>query len=180
MEQTRSLFCTCNSGVAQCQSQHQCHILFVCLCLLLYVPSPQLWSPNHTFSCASLNKQLTSTSCTYFHLTNGFDVRSELHGKASLAAVKLWCRSWGYERLQFSKEKFKACFENVNITSCTLRPVLWWFYITLHVYEVKWNWHWRLSIRQQNLTEFKSGRPDRIYILIYTWQQKKRIFSISI
>ena len=26
MEQTRSLFCTCNSSVARCQSQHQCHI----------------------------------------------------------------------------------------------------------------------------------------------------------
>ena len=25
MEQTRGLFCTCNSGVAYCQSQHQCH-----------------------------------------------------------------------------------------------------------------------------------------------------------
>ena len=27
-----------------------------------------LSSPNHTFSWASLNKQLTSTSCTYFRL----------------------------------------------------------------------------------------------------------------
>ena len=26
MEQTRSLFCMCNSGVARCQSPHQCHI----------------------------------------------------------------------------------------------------------------------------------------------------------
>ena len=25
MEQTRSLFCMCNSGVTRCQSQHQCH-----------------------------------------------------------------------------------------------------------------------------------------------------------
>ena len=25
-------------------------------------------SPNHTFSCASLTKRLTSTSCTYFLL----------------------------------------------------------------------------------------------------------------
>ena len=25
MEQTSSLFCSCNSGVAPCQSQHQCH-----------------------------------------------------------------------------------------------------------------------------------------------------------
>ena len=47
---------------------------FVCLfVLLLYVPSQQLWSlrvgpPNHTFSWESLNKQLTSTSCTFFRL----------------------------------------------------------------------------------------------------------------
>ena len=27
MEQTRGLFCTCNSYVACCQSQHQCHFL---------------------------------------------------------------------------------------------------------------------------------------------------------
>ena len=25
MEQTRGLFCMCDSGVAHCQSQHQCH-----------------------------------------------------------------------------------------------------------------------------------------------------------
>ena len=49
--------------------------LFVCLFVLLfYVPSQQLWSwwevssTNHTFSWASLNKQLTSTSCTYSRL----------------------------------------------------------------------------------------------------------------
>ena len=27
MEQTRVLFCTCDSEVARCQSQHQCHVL---------------------------------------------------------------------------------------------------------------------------------------------------------
>ena len=25
MEQTKGLFCMCDSGVARCQSQHQCH-----------------------------------------------------------------------------------------------------------------------------------------------------------
>ena len=25
MEQTRGLFCTCDSGVARCNSQHKCH-----------------------------------------------------------------------------------------------------------------------------------------------------------
>ena len=38
MEQTRSLFCMCDSGVARCQSQHQCHIwqmnlMFVTNCM---------------------------------------------------------------------------------------------------------------------------------------------------
>ena len=49
-------------------------IMFCLFTLLLYVQSKQLWSwrtvssPNYTFSLASLNKQLTSTSCTYFRL----------------------------------------------------------------------------------------------------------------
>ena len=44
------------------------------LVLLLYVPVNSyghyetVSSPNHTFSWASLNKRLTSTSCTYFRL----------------------------------------------------------------------------------------------------------------
>ena len=51
------------------------------------------------------------------HLANQFDVRSELHGQVSLAAVnQILCSSWGYERLQNSKDSLKACFENVNIT----------------------------------------------------------------
>ena len=47
---------------------------FVCLfcCLTSQVNSyghcGTVSSPNHTFSWASLNKQLTSTSCTYFRL----------------------------------------------------------------------------------------------------------------
>ena len=50
------------------------------------------------------------------HLANEFDVRSELHGQVSLAAVSQnLCRSWGYERLQNSKKSLKACFENVNV-----------------------------------------------------------------
>ena len=53
MEQTRSLFCMCNSSVALCHLQHQCHI----------------WA-------------------------NKFDVRNELHGQVSLAAVnQILCRS---------------------------------------------------------------------------------------
>ena len=37
-------------------------------------------------------------------------------GKLALAAVsQILCRSWGYERLQKSKDPLKACFENVNL-----------------------------------------------------------------
>ena len=50
------------------------------------------------------------------HLAIEFDVRSELHGKVSLAVVKqILCRSLDYERLQKSKDLLKDCFENVNI-----------------------------------------------------------------
>ena len=56
---------------------HTCfwaRVLFVCLfcCFTSQVNSyghgATVSSPNHTFSWASLNKQLTSTSCTYFRL----------------------------------------------------------------------------------------------------------------
>ena len=50
------------------------------------------------------------------HLANEFDARCDLHGQVSLAAVNLILRgSWGYERLQNSKDSLKVCFENVNI-----------------------------------------------------------------
>ena len=49
-------------------------------------------------------------------LANRFDVRSELHGQVSLAAVnQILCNSLGYERLQKSKDSFIGCFETVNI-----------------------------------------------------------------
>ena len=34
MEQTRGLLCTCDSGVARCQSKHQCHFWLVVVQLL--------------------------------------------------------------------------------------------------------------------------------------------------
>ena len=50
---------------------HKVCCLFVC-CFTPQVNSyghcGTVSSPNHTFSWASLNKQLTSTSCTYFRL----------------------------------------------------------------------------------------------------------------
>ena len=49
------------------------------------------------------------------------NVRSALHGQVSLATVnQILCDSWGYERLQKSKDSLKACFENVNIHFCTM------------------------------------------------------------
>ena len=33
MEQTRSVFCTCDSGVTRCQSQHQCQFWLMSLML---------------------------------------------------------------------------------------------------------------------------------------------------
>ena len=59
---------------------------------------------------------LLSITTPVSHLANDFDAWSELHGQVSLAAVsQILCRSWGYERLQKSKDSLKACFENVNI-----------------------------------------------------------------
>ena len=49
-------------------------------------------------------------------LVEWFDVQSLLHGQVSLAAVnQILSNSWGYERLQKSKDLLKDCFENVNI-----------------------------------------------------------------
>ena len=54
------------------------------------------------------------------HRASEFDVRSELHGQVSMAAVNyMLCRSLGYERLQISKDLLEACFENINIELCT-------------------------------------------------------------
>ena len=60
------------------------------------------------------------------HLANEFDVRSELHGLVSLAAVnQILCRPRGYEQLQNSKDSLKACFENVNIGNTMRAAVLY-------------------------------------------------------
>ena len=44
MEQTRGIFCTCESGVARCQSEHQCHF---CRC------SKRIARANELASCQS-------------------------------------------------------------------------------------------------------------------------------
>ena len=36
MEQTRGLFCMCDSGVARCQSQHHCHFWVMSLMFEAY------------------------------------------------------------------------------------------------------------------------------------------------
>ena len=38
MEQTRGLFCMCDSGVARCQSQHQCHFLRIKMVIIMKPP----------------------------------------------------------------------------------------------------------------------------------------------
>ena len=45
-------------------------VLFCCFTSQVnsYAHGGMVSSPNHTFSCASLNKPLTSNSCTYFRL----------------------------------------------------------------------------------------------------------------
>ena len=55
------------------QTQNKAQCLFVCFCCFTsqvnsYGHGGTVSSPNHTFSWASLNKQLTSTLCTYFRL----------------------------------------------------------------------------------------------------------------
>ena len=62
MEQTRSLFCMCDSGVAGCQSQHQCHFwwmnsMFKAYCKWAWQLPNQiyflvLW--DHGFHCGTL------------------------------------------------------------------------------------------------------------------------------
>ena len=42
MEQTRGLFCTCDSGVARCQSQHQYHFLQMSKMLFIRVLQGQV------------------------------------------------------------------------------------------------------------------------------------------
>ena len=58
MEQTRSLFFTCNSGVARCQSQHQCHI----------------WRMNSMFEANCTGKrawQMSIKFCVVHEVMNG-------------------------------------------------------------------------------------------------------------
>ena len=66
---------------------------------------------------------LLSITTPVSHLANEFDVRNELHGQVSWAAVnQILCGSWGYEVLQNSKDSLKACFENVNILVIYVEP----------------------------------------------------------
>ena len=58
MEQTRSLFCMCDSGVARYQSQHQCHI----------------WGKNLMFQANCMGKlawQLSIKVCVVLEAMNG-------------------------------------------------------------------------------------------------------------
>ena len=57
-----------------------------------------------------LNHNTSVTSGQWIHCSK------RIAWQVSLAAVnQILCCSWGYERLQNSKDSLKACFENVNI-----------------------------------------------------------------
>ena len=70
MEQTRSMFCTWDLGVACCQSQHQCHI----------------WRMNLILE-AGPRCGLLSITTPVSHMANELDVQSELRVQVSLAAA---------------------------------------------------------------------------------------------
>ena len=49
MEQTRSLFCTCDSGMARCQSQHQFHFGRMNLMFEAYCTGKRAWQLSIKF-----------------------------------------------------------------------------------------------------------------------------------
>ena len=65
--------CCCDSAIVVLVSIEELFALFLFVLLFMsqvnsYGHGGRVSSPNHTFSWASLNKQLTSTLCTYFRL----------------------------------------------------------------------------------------------------------------
>ena len=58
-----------------------------------------------------MDSQWSKQEACFANATQVFDVRSELHGQVSLAAVNQIVSFM----LQNSKDSLKACFENVNI-----------------------------------------------------------------
>ena len=49
MEQTRGLICTCDSGVAPCQSQHQCHFWRMSWVFQAYCVGKSAWQLSIKF-----------------------------------------------------------------------------------------------------------------------------------
>ena len=74
MKQTRSLFCTCNSVVARCQSQHQCHIWRMNL----------MFKANCTGKCAW---QLSINCCVVHEAIS----KDSLKDRFESVNIKLWC-----------------------------------------------------------------------------------------
>ena len=112
MEQTRGLFCTCISGVALCQSQHQSLLANEFDVPIIY----PIWDTQEGCFAHATQMWLAVNYMQVSLLANEFHVRIVLHGQVSLAAVnQVLCNSWGHERLWKSKELLKDCFENVNI-----------------------------------------------------------------
>ena len=120
MEHTRGLLCTCDSGVARCQSQHQYHIrgefnnasalgrsLYWCQALHI-MNKDRYQSTSARRALALLNSPLA----------NVFDLPSVLHGRVSLAGVNQICVIHkALNGCKNIKGSLKDCFKNVNMTS---------------------------------------------------------------
>ena len=89
----------------------------------------QLSKQDACFACANqvcltVNHKTSVTSSKWIWFSKRFAWASVLGSCQSYL-----CHSWGCERLQKSKESLKACFENVNISACTL--ISWNLHCTL-------------------------------------------------
>ena len=86
------------------------------------------------------------------------------------------CLSWGFERLQKSKDSLKDCFENVNIRICMWAD--WWYWISCEpcIEGVKQGSHICCCL-------YKLNQPHTHYFLYFMWtvcyQCKLDLFCFS-
>ena len=85
-------------------------------------------SPNHTFSWASLNKQLTSTSCTYFRLLLTTTLLEWLSGKEENDCRNYFMINlqdiWDRARIELATPGSAVRLASVvkHVTDCATRP----------------------------------------------------------
>ena len=87
-------------------------------------------SPNHTFSWASLNKQLTSTSCTYFACNWQQPFLNE--GRRMTVEIISWSIStkvWDWAGIEPATPRFAVRLASVarHVTDCAMRPGAYMF-----------------------------------------------------